>query len=106
MRMGRGCSSDWLRLSPSGRSIVPDQPTPQRRGDICGLRWSDVELEHAVLTIRRTVFITEHGELQEKDTKTHQQRRVVLDPQTTAVLRDHHTRAKGHAAAPSVTQHR
>ena len=73
--------------------------TGMRRGEICGLRWSLVDLDQAVLTIRRTVFVGQRGELQEKDTKTHQQRRVVLDPETAAVLRDHHARAHARAAA-------
>jgi integrase len=34
-----------------------------------------------------------------KDTKTRQQRRVVLDPETAAVLRDHHVRAHARTAA-------
>ena len=38
-------------------------------------------------------------EVGEKDTKTHRQRRVVLDPETAAVLRDHHARAQARAAA-------
>ena len=37
--------------------------------------------------------------LQEKDTKTHQQRRVVLDPETAEVLREHRARAEQRAAA-------
>ncbi len=39
------------------------------------------------------------GQLHEKDTKTHQQRRVVLDPETAAVLREHHERAQHRHAA-------
>jgi integrase len=66
---------------------------------MCGLRWSHVDLEHAVLTIRRTVFIGDDGQLHEKDTKTHQQRRVVLDAETAAVLDEHQARAHGRSAA-------
>ena len=73
--------------------------TGMRRGEICGLRWSLVDLDQAVLTTRRTVFVGQRGELQEKDTKTHQQRRVVLDPETAAVLRNHSARAQARAAA-------
>lgn len=39
------------------------------------------------------------GKVQEKDTKTHQQRRVVLDPETAAVLKEHHARARDRVAA-------
>ena len=52
-----------------------------------------------MLTIRRTVFVGQRGELGERDTKTHQQRRVVLDPETAAVLGDHHARAHARAVA-------
>jgi integrase len=55
--------------------------TGARRGELCGLRWSHVDLPGGVLTIRRA--IAQHGtERFETDTKTHQQRRVALDPET------------------------
>jgi integrase len=56
------------------------------------LRWHHVDLDAGVLTLRRSAYVDEDGELQEKDTKTHQQRRVALDPETVAVLREHHQR--------------
>jgi integrase len=86
-------SPDW------GAFVWVNMTTGMRRGEICGLRWSHVDLDQSVLTIRRTVFIGPGGKLQEKDTKTHQQRRVVLDPETAAVLRDHHVRAQTRATA-------
>ena len=52
-----------------------------------------------MITIRRTVYLDDRGQLQHKDTKTHQQRRVVLDPETAAVLREHRIRAEHQAAA-------
>ncbi len=84
---------DW------GAFVWVQMTTGMRRGEICGLRWSHVDLDHAVLTIRRTVFIGDDSQLQEKDTKTHQQRRVVLDPETAAILAEHHARARERAAA-------
>ncbi len=86
-RAGLGCVV-WLTMT-----------TGVRRGEVCGLRWSHVDLDHAMITIRRTVYLDEHGQLQEKDTKTHQQRRVVLDPETAAVLREHRLSAESRAAA-------
>jgi integrase len=74
----------WSRDPDWGAFVRVKMTTGMRRGEICGLRWSLVHLDQAVLTIRRTVFIGQRGELQEKDTKTHQQRRVVLDPETAA----------------------
>ena len=70
--------------------------TGARRGELCGLRWSDVELPNGVLTYRRA--IAQDGRLRmEKDTKTHQQRRVSLDPETVRVLTQHWERSLEHA---------
>jgi hypothetical protein len=52
-----------------------------------------------MITIRTTAYLDERGRLQEKDTKTHQQRRVVLDPETASVLREHRARAESRAGA-------
>jgi integrase len=60
--------------------------TGARRGELCALRWNDIDFGTGVLDVRTSI-----GELNtrmwEKDTKTHQRRRIVVDPQTLAVLR-------------------
>ncbi|MDG9677767.1 tyrosine-type recombinase/integrase [Micromonospora sp. DH14] len=66
--------------------------TGARRGELCALRWHHLNLASGVLTLRRSAYLDEHGELREKDTKTHQQRRLALDPETTEVLRELHSR--------------
>lgn len=66
--------------------------TGARRGELCALRWQHLDLVAGVLTLRRSAYLDEHGELREKDTKTHQQRRVALDPETIEVLRELHGR--------------
>jgi integrase len=48
--------------------------------EMCALRWHHISLDHSLVTIRRAIDVDENGDLHEKDTKTHQQRRVVLDP--------------------------
>jgi hypothetical protein len=53
---------------------------------------------NGVLSIRRAI-VQFGGKLQEKDTKTHQQRRVTLDPETVAVLAEHFERAAERAAS-------
>ena len=66
--------------------------TGARRGELCGLRWSDLDLPNGVLTYRRA--IAQDGRRRtEKDTKTHQQRRVSLDPATVGVLTEHWERS-------------
>lgn len=60
--------------------------TGARRGELCALRWRDVDFADSVLRIGSSI-----GQLGtcvwEKDTKTHQRRRIVLDAQTVALLR-------------------
>lgn len=58
-----------------------------------------LDLDKSLITIRRTVNVDENSEVQGKDTETHQQRRVVLDAETVAVLRNQRERARHRAAA-------
>ena len=89
----------WSRDPSWGALVWVHMTTGARRGEICGLRWSHVDLDNEMITIRRTVFLDARGRLQEKDTKTHQQRRVVLDAETAEVLREHQVVAKSQATA-------
>ena len=78
--------------------------TGARRGELLGLRWSDVDREGQVLHIERAVKREESGRrLRVGPTKTHQARRVSLDPVCLAVLETHHERAAGWAADAGVT---
>jgi integrase len=85
-----------------GRLIYVAATTGARRGELCGLRWSDVDLDGATLTIARS--ITDAGHIiAVKDTKTHQARRIALDPSTVEVLREQREAADGRAAAAGLT---
>jgi hypothetical protein len=53
--------------------------TGMRRGELCGLRWSNVDLGRARLVVRRAVVAVPDGTA-EKDPKTHAVRRLSLDP--------------------------
>lgn len=72
-----------------------------RRGEACALRWGDVDLERGELRIRRAIAQV-GGELVEKDTKTHQSRRVALDEATVALLRRHRVRQREQTLALGV----
>ena len=61
--------------------------TGARRGEICALRWSDLHLKAATLTIARSVVGQRNDELIEKGTKTHASRRISLDPVTLAMMK-------------------
>lgn len=64
-----------------------------RRGELCALRWSHVDLTpgREVLWLRRAISHSEAGWI-EGELKTHQQRRLALDPETVAVLSEHRQR--------------
>jgi site-specific recombinase XerD len=59
--------------------------TGARRGELCALRWDRVDFRTGMLSIRTNVR-QRGGQMWEKDTKTHQQRRITLDVQTLALL--------------------
>jgi integrase len=59
--------------------------TGARRSELLALRWSDVDIDRGVVTISRGIVLGPDG-LVEKDTKTHQTRRVAIDTATVAQL--------------------
>jgi integrase len=65
--------------------------TGMRRGELLALRWRDVDLDAATVSVRRSVGVVrvkgEPGYLREGKTKTCKPRVVDLDPETVAVLR-------------------
>lgn len=86
---------DW------GALIWLTMTTGARRGELCALRWKHVDLTTGLLTLRRA--IAQDGvKVEEKDTKTHQRRHVTLDPETVAVLTEHHERCSERAAVLGV----
>jgi integrase len=59
--------------------------TGMRRAELLALRWTDVDLAAGMLSIRRN-YVRSGRQRIEKDTKTHQMRRIALDAETVAVL--------------------
>jgi integrase len=98
-RLLEACANDHLDL---GSLIYVAATTGARRGELCGLRWADVDLDLAMLTIARS--ISDANQLVSvKDTKTHQARRIALDPATIAVLRVHRQRVQERAIVAGIT---
>ena len=62
--------------------------TGARRGELCALKWSDLDLSKRVLTISRSIAGDKNDHMVEKDTKTHSSRSVTLDSDTCKILRD------------------
>ena len=59
--------------------------TGMRRGELCALRWTNVDLERRELEVSRSVVVVPGG-LAEKGTKTDRSRRVALDEVGVALL--------------------
>jgi integrase len=59
-----------------------------RRGELCALRWTDLNLKTGEAVVRESIAQVS-SELFEKDTKAHQQRTVTLDAGTVDSLKDH-----------------
>jgi integrase len=65
--------------------------TGMRRGELLGLKWSDVDLENSRLSIRRTLTRTDNGKrVALGDSKTKKSRRTIrLTRQTVEAFRSH-----------------
>ena len=75
-----------LRTDPEfGTALALIAWTGCRRGEACGLRWPDVDLERQELIFERSVVAIPGGKL-EKSTKTGESRRIALGPATVALL--------------------
>jgi len=75
--------------------------TGARRGELCALRWTDVDFVDASLLISRAI-VDGGGGLVEKDTKTHQVRRIALGDETAARLKTYRMLVESRAAASRV----
>lgn len=60
--------------------------TGLRKGEICGLMWSDFDIKTGMLHVRRTLHRYEDGQLRTGETKTGAGKRKILLPRTTAQL--------------------
>jgi integrase len=72
--------------------------TGARRGELCALRWTDLDVDAATLVVARNLIEVDGGGWVEKDTKTHQARRIALDVSTIAMIERHRVTADERAA--------
>jgi integrase len=99
--------ADVLRLIEAADAVDPDRATflrtsvttGARRGELCALRWRDLDLPGRTVTIAHNLVEGSGGELVEKDTKTHAARRIALDATTVEVLEAHRRRMDERARA-------
>ena len=62
--------------------------TGARRGELCGLQVRDIDLERGILHLAFNYLVKNGGRVR-KDTKTHQDRYLAIDPVTCAMIREH-----------------
>jgi integrase len=71
--------------------------TGMRRGEILGVRWRDLDLDAARLSVRNAVVTVSYAVL-ESTPKSHQARVVDLDSETVEMLREHRVRQRAERA--------
>lgn len=71
---------------PWGMFVWLAMTTGARRGELCAIRWDWLELDNAALWIQSSIG-QDGNKTWEKTTKSHQQRRITLDPETVGLLR-------------------
>jgi integrase len=77
--------------------------TGARRGELCALRWKNVNLSLGTVSISRSIVDGSNAQLIEKDTKTHASRQIVIDEETAQVLARRWIAAEERAAAFSTS---
>jgi integrase len=76
--------------------------TGMRRGELCGVQWSDIDWTGSRITVRRSIWQI-RSEWGVKDPKTHQVRAVSLDPVAQALLTARKERAEAEALEAGIT---
>ena len=71
--------------------------TGARRGEICAIRWRNVDTKMKTLTIESAI-VEVPGGIEERDTKTHSNRRIALDDDTLKVFESQRRIAQDRAA--------
>ncbi len=76
--------------------------TGMRRGEICGVQWSDIDWTASTVTVRRSVWQV-RSTWGIKDPKTHQVRTISLDPVCASLLTARKARADDEAVIVGVS---
>jgi integrase len=66
--------------------------TGMRRGELLGLRWSDVNLDASSITVRQNLVLVDHKRVYSEPKSAAGRRTISIDVETVAVLRAHRAR--------------
>ena len=66
--------------------FLTEMTTGLRKGELCGLKWSDFDEEAGTLKVCRTIHARKGGGVEERKTKTYAGTRTILLPSSTAQL--------------------
>jgi integrase len=69
--------------------VVVDHSTGMRRGELCGLEWTDLDWERRVLSVTKSLGQRRDGTVYVKSTKSTKPRRFTIPADVVEVLRDH-----------------
>jgi integrase len=94
----RMLSAAWASDPDWGLLLWLTMVTGSRRGEVSALRRDHLDLARGLLRIEHSNAQPKSG-VKEKETKTRQQRRVALDPQTLEMLTAHRDRCEQRCAA-------
>jgi len=79
--------------------ILLAEQTGARRGELCGLRWVDVDMASGRLRITRSIVDLGHGQILVKSPKTGKARSLIVGPTALEMLRQRRLRAQQVAMA-------
>jgi integrase len=87
---------DVAKVIAKGREMHPEMAlylwlsaiTGARRGELCALQVGDLDLKNGILHIAFS-YVVVSGRRVRKDTKTHQDRHLAIDPVTCAMIGEH-----------------
>jgi integrase len=88
--------------SDLGRVLMVSAALGVRRGELCGLRWSDVDWSRGTISVSRAVLDTD-GHIYLDTPKSHQARTLSLDANTVALLREHRANVEERATWAGTT---
>lgn len=86
----RGRLLDYLEAAPYRPVVLAARialETGMRRGEVCGLRWRDVDLEHGVIRVSNSIGVRDGGTYEKPPKTGHSLRTIPLSEALTAVLR-------------------